>query len=63
MLVLADRGFAAGEFLGDLAATGAQFLARVKAGRRPPTLQQLPDGSTICLIGPVKVRVIIAQVT
>jgi hypothetical protein len=63
MLVLADRGFAAGGFLGELAGTGAQFLVRVKTGRRLPVLQQLPDGSIICMIGPVTVRVITAQVT
>lgn len=34
MLVLADRGFDAGAFLADLAATRAQFLVRLTAARR-----------------------------
>ena len=63
MLVLADRGFDAAGFLGELAATNAQFLVRVKAGRRLPVLQRLPDATIISLIGAVKVRVITAHVT
>jgi hypothetical protein len=63
MLVLADRGFDAGTFLAEVAATGAQFLIRLTATRRPPVLRYLPDGSFTSLIGGVKVRVITAQVT
>ncbi len=63
MLVLMDRGFDAGEFLRQLSATKAQFLARVKCGRRLPVLRHLPDGSFLSLIGGVKVRVITASVT
>lgn len=63
MLVLADRGFDAAAFLGELAATGAQFLVRIKGGRRLPIIARLPDGSILSLIGPVKVRIITAHVT
>ena len=63
MLVLMDRGFDAGEFLGQVAATRAQFLVRLTATRRPPILRHLPDGSVLSLIGGVKVRVITASVT
>jgi hypothetical protein len=63
MLVLTDRGFDATTFLGEIAATGAQFLARLTAARRPPVLRHLPDGSFTSLIGGVKVRVITAAVT
>jgi hypothetical protein len=63
MIVLADRGFDAGTFLAEVAATRAQFLARVTAARRPPVLRHLPDGSFTSLIGGVQVRVITAQVT
>ena len=63
MLVLMDRGFDAGEFLRQVAATRAQFLVRLTASRRPPLLGHLPDGSVLSLIGGVKVRVITAQVT
>ena len=38
MLVLMDRGFDAGEFLAEVAATKAQFLVRLTATRRPPVL-------------------------
>ena len=63
MLVLMDRGFDAGEFLRQVAATRAQFLVRLTATRRPPILRHLPDGSVLSLIGGVKVRVITASVT
>jgi hypothetical protein len=63
MLVLADRGFDAGEFFREIAATRAQFLVRLTAARRPPVLGHLPDGSFVSLIGGVKVRVITAEVT
>jgi len=62
MLVLADRGFDAAGFLRELAATRAQFLVRIKAGRRLPVLERLPDGSVLSLIGGVKVRIITAHV-
>ena len=63
MLVLLDRGFDAGTFLAELAATRAQFLVRLTANRRPPVLRHLPDGSFLSLIGAIKVRIITAQVT
>lgn len=63
MLVLMDRGFDAGDFLAEVAATKAQFLVRLTAARRPPVLRHLPDGSFISLISGVKVRVIAASVT
>jgi Transposase DDE domain len=63
MLVLMDRGFDAGDFLAEVAATGAQFLVRLNATRRPPVLARLPDGSCTSVIGGVKVRVIAASVT
>jgi hypothetical protein len=63
MLVLMDRGFDAGNFLAELAATKAQFLVRLNANRRPPVLSHLPDGSFTSLIGGVKVRIITASVT
>jgi hypothetical protein len=63
MLVLMDRGFDAGEFLAQVAATRAQFLVRLTSTRRPPVLARLPDGSVLALIGGVKVRIITATVT
>jgi hypothetical protein len=63
MLVLMDRGFDAGDFLAEVAATRAQFLVRLTATRRPPVLARLPDGSFLSLIGGVKVRIITASVT
>jgi hypothetical protein len=62
MLVLMDRGFDAGEFLREVAATKAQFLVRLRSTRRPPVLHHLRDGSFISLIGGVKVRIITAEV-
>jgi hypothetical protein len=63
MLVLMDRGFDAGDFLAGVAGTGAQFLVRLNASRKPPVLRCLPDGSFTSVIGGVKVRIIAAQVT
>jgi Transposase DDE domain len=63
MLVLTGRGFDGGDFLAEVAGTGAQFLVRLNAARRPPVLRCLPDGSFTSVIGGVKVRVIAAEVT
>jgi hypothetical protein len=62
MLVLMDRGFDAGEFLAEVAATKAQFLVRLTANRRPPLLSRFPDGSVLSVIGGVQVRIITASV-
>lgn len=62
MLVLADRGFDAGEFFTDIAATGAQFLIRLRGNRRPPVLARLDDGSFLTRINGMTVRIIIAEV-
>ena len=51
MLVLADRGFDAAEFLTELAGTGAQFLARVRSTRTLPVLARCDDGSHLSRIG------------
>jgi hypothetical protein len=63
MLVLADRGFDAADFLAGLAATKAQFLVRLTAKRRLPVMARLDDGSFLSKIGATAVRVICAQVT
>jgi Insertion element 4 transposase N-terminal/Transposase DDE domain len=63
MLLLTDRGFDAGDFLAAVAATKAQFLARLTSTRSLPVLRHLPDGTFLAVIGGVKVRVITAAVT
>jgi hypothetical protein len=63
MLLLTDRGFDAGDFLAAVAATKAQFLARLTGTRSLPVLRHLPDGTFLSVIGGVKVRVITAAVT
>jgi Insertion element 4 transposase N-terminal/Transposase DDE domain len=63
MLVLADRGFDAADFLAELAAANAQFLVRLTARRRLPVMARLDDGSFLSRIGDLPVRVICAQVT
>jgi hypothetical protein len=65
MLVLADAGFDAWEFLRDTRATAAHFLVRSSA-RRCPTIQlRLPDGSYLARLGGGKlpVRVVEAWIT
>lgn len=62
MLLLGDRGFDGAGFLGEVAATRAQFLVRIKAGRKLPTVGRLADGTVLALLGRLKVRVITAHV-
>jgi Insertion element 4 transposase N-terminal/Transposase DDE domain len=63
MLVLADRGFDAAEFLTELANTGAQYLVRLRVTRRLPILARCDDGSFLSRIGGMTVRIITAQIT
>ncbi|MFD0272273.1 transposase, partial [Streptomyces sp. NPDC127106] len=63
MLLLADRGFDGNDFLHQVAATGAHFLVRVCAGRRPSVHAKLPDGSYLTRFGLVTVRIIEADIT
>ncbi len=66
MIVLADRGFAAGFLAGQISRTGAEFLVRVRTGRGAPglpALRRCPDGSYLSCFGGVPVRVIDAQIT
>jgi hypothetical protein len=62
MLVLTDRGFDAAGFLEAVAATRAQFLARLTATRRLPVMARLDDGTFISRIGALTVRIIEAEV-
>ena len=62
MLVLTDRGFDAAAFLEAVAATKAQFLARLTATRRLPVMARLDDGTFLSRIGELTVRVIEAEV-
>ena len=63
MLVLADRGFDAAAFLNEVAATGAQFLIRLRSNRRLPVLTHLRDGSFLTRLGGLTVRIIAVHVT
>lgn len=66
MILLGDRNFYATGFITTVAATGADFLLRAKThtkALRLPVLRRLADGSYISRIGPVKVRVIEAEIT
>jgi len=63
MLVLLDRGFDAEQFLGQVAATGAQILARLRNHRRLPVLARLDDGSHLTRLGALTMRIIAADIT
>ncbi|MFC9501060.1 IS4 family transposase [Streptomyces sp. NPDC056982] len=63
MIVLLDRGFATNAFLASVAATGADFLARLSAIRKPPCLRRLEDGSFLSRFGPLEVRIIECEIT
>ena len=62
MLVLTDRGFDAAGFLEAVAATKAQFLARLTSTRRLPVMARLDDGTFLSRIGALTVRIIQAEV-
>lgn len=59
--MLIDRGFDANAFLADLAATGAQFLVRLKSTPRPALLRILTDGTYLARLGRLTVRIIEAD--
>ncbi|MEU6012448.1 IS4 family transposase [Streptomyces sp. NPDC047453] len=63
MVVLLDRGFATNAFLQAAAGTGADFLARLSAVRKPPVLRRFDDGSFLSQIGTVQVRIIECEIT
>lgn len=63
MILLADRNFAAQRLLADVAATGAEVLVRLKNGRNTPVLARYRDGSYLSTLGPLRVRVIEAEIT
>jgi hypothetical protein len=63
MLVLADRGFDAAAFLGQIAAADAAFLVRLTSKRRLPVMARLDDGSFLSRVGGTAVRVICARYT
>jgi Insertion element 4 transposase N-terminal/Transposase DDE domain len=63
LLVLADRAYDQAAFMGQVAATGAQLLVRVRACRSLPVLAALPDGPYLSQIATLQVRVIEACVT
>ncbi|WP_246144905.1 hypothetical protein [Actinacidiphila oryziradicis] len=56
MLVLADRGFDADEFVRSVHSTDAALLLRVSSSREPAVLQVLEDGSYLSVIAGVPVR-------
>ncbi|WP_326598302.1 transposase [Streptomyces sp. NBC_01803] len=66
-LLLADAAFDAFDFLGEVAATGAQFLVRSSARRCPTVGRRLPDGSYLAQLNGgyrlLPVRVVEAWVT
>jgi Insertion element 4 transposase N-terminal/Transposase DDE domain len=63
MLVLADRHFGAAALIGQLAATEAHLLVRLKANRKLPVLRRYRDGSWLSQIGAVPVRVAGCEIT
>ena len=63
MLVLPDRNFAVAALIGELAATQADLLVRIKGNRKLPVLRRYRDGSYLSQIGTVQVRVIECEIT
>lgn len=63
MIVLLDRNFDAATLIGQLAATGADLLVRLRSTRKPPLLRRYPDGSYLSQIGATQVRIVEAEIT
>ncbi len=63
MLVLLDRNFDAAALIGQLAATSAHLLVRLRSNRKLPVLRRYHDGSWLSQIGTVQVRVIECEIT
>ena len=63
MIVLLDRNFDAAKLIGQLAATEADLLVRLKSNRKLPVLRRYRDGSYLSQIGAVRVRVIECEIT
>jgi len=61
MLLLADRAYDAADLLKDVSATGADFLVRGSAARKPPVDEVLPDGSYLSRLDGLRVRIIEAS--
>jgi hypothetical protein len=61
MLLLADRAHDAAGLLAAVAATGARFLVRGSAARKPAVLAVLPDGSCLSQIDSPEVPIIEAD--
>ncbi|MFB0629139.1 transposase, partial [Streptomyces sp. AB3(2024)] len=63
MLLLIDRAYDTNTFLREVSCTGARFIARAKNTRNPQVIAHLPDGSCLCRVGGLTVRVIDAELT
>jgi len=63
MLVLLDRGLSGNALLETIADTGAAFLARLSATRKPPLLRRFADGSFLSRIGGLEVRIVECEIT
>jgi hypothetical protein len=63
MLVLLDRNFDVAALIGELAATEAHLLVRVKSNRKLPVLRRYRDGSYLSQIGTTRVRVVECEIT
>ena len=63
MILLADRNFGAQDLIGEIAATGADVLIRLKNGRKMPILGRYTDGSYLSKLGRLSVRVIECEIT
>ncbi len=61
MLLLADRAYDAADLLNEVSATGAHFLVRGSAARKPPVDEVLPDGSYLSRLDGLRVRIIEAS--
>ena len=58
MLLLADRAYDAADLMKEVSVTGAHFLVRGSATRKPAVDEVLPDGSYLSRIDGLRVRIV-----
>jgi hypothetical protein len=63
MILLGDRNFGTQALAAGIAASGADFLLRLKNNRIMPVLARYPDGSYLSMLAGLRVRVVDCQIS
>jgi hypothetical protein len=63
MILLGDRNFGTQALAAEIAASGADFLLRLKNNRIMPVLARYPDGSYLSMLAGLRVRVVDCEIS